>query len=495
MAAPNAQQSEIQQRIQAAGKQLLINIFSLLKTGEIHDLNNDAYIRPTEKLLENLDIVFKVERSSVTVVVYEGVAQVNSHALWLDPSTQEIVQELEQRFAQRETGGIIFPARPGEDETRRFFYYFARFRAPAEEKSQFRALQQHMQGDGINKLKLAPQPVRLDGVGQGVRGVATLWHYAKACAGLNLMFQKVPVDVKQARRLALELVDACATEQDLMLAAPLLGSAPHDAVRRAVDTAILCAGVSRGLGLSAVQSAEIVLAALLYESGAAFENPDPTEFTPAEASTTLVLRELLEAQKFGGELAHRVSVAVEHALGPSRTGPPYLVMPPAPLLATQLITVAHAWLDLVRGRDGRTATSPVEAGIALLRSPPRPVDAAVAQAFVGTVGLLPLGTVVELNNNDVGVVADVEHLRGRSTYNAETPPVAGKRKIWVERMRTPTGDVVPERQARICLGAEASDGSTWAVERTLARTGWEDVAIRALLRRPSTVVTQMGMRA
>ena len=177
----------------------------------------------------------------------------SSDLLWLDPSTQEIGQELEQWLARREAGGIIFPSRPGEDETRRFFYAFARFRAPAETKSQYKALQAHLQADGIQRLKLAPQPVRLDGVGQGIRGVATLWHYAKACAGLRMMLEKTPIDVKQARRLALELVDACATEQDLMTAAPLMGTAPHDQVRRAVDAAILCAGMSRALGQSAVQ--------------------------------------------------------------------------------------------------------------------------------------------------------------------------------------------------------------------------------------------------
>ena len=85
MAAPSAQpQGELHGRIQATGKQLLINLFSLMKTGEIHDLNNGAYQRPTEKLLEALETLFKIERQGVTAVVYEGVAQVNSHALWLD---------------------------------------------------------------------------------------------------------------------------------------------------------------------------------------------------------------------------------------------------------------------------------------------------------------------------------------------------------------------------------------------------------------------------
>lgn len=495
MAAPNLQaQSELHQRIQPAGKQLLINLFSLMKTGEIHDLNNDAYQRPAEKLIEALETMFKIERQSITVVVYEGVAQVNSHALWLDPATQETTQELEQWLARREAGGIIFPARPTEDEIRRFFFHFARFRAPADTKSQFRALAEHLTADGIQRLKLAPQPVRLEGVGQGVRGVATLWNYAKACAGLRLMLQKAPIDAKQSRRMALELVDACAAEQDLMTAAPLLGRAVHDTSRRCVDIAVLAAGTARALGLSTVQCADVCQAALLHEAGSVYENPDPVEFSTLEASTTLAVREILEAHKFTGELAQRVSVGLEHALGPTRSGPPYLAAAPAPTLDAQLVMLAGAWLDQVRGRDGRETRSPVEAGLAVLRSPPRSVDASLAQVFVATVGLLPAGTLVELQNGDVAVVSDVEHLRGRALSNAETPGVAGPRKIWVERMRTPKGEVVPERQARVALGADGPDGEDWAVKRTLRPEGWEDVVVRALLRRPTTAVMQLGLR-
>ena len=91
------------------------------------------------------------------------------------PATQEVTQELEQWLARREAGGIIFSSRPTDDEVRRFFFHFARFRAPAETKNQFGALAAHLTADGITRLKLAPQPVRLEGVGQGVRGVATLW--------------------------------------------------------------------------------------------------------------------------------------------------------------------------------------------------------------------------------------------------------------------------------------------------------------------------------
>jgi hypothetical protein len=102
--------------------------------------------------------------------------------------------------------------------------------------------------------------------------------------------------------------------------------------------------------------------------------------------------------------------------------------------------------------------------------------------------------VVELQNNDVGVVAEVDHLRGRTVYNADPAPVLRPRKIVVERMRTPQGKAVPERKARVVLGDESPDGVEWTVRRTLDPGPWRDLVIRGLIRRPSTVVAQMGLR-
>ena len=115
----------------------------------------------------------------MSFVVHEGIAQVNSHALWLDRSTLEQAQELEQYLARREAGGVIFSERPSEDQLKQFFFEFARFRPPADCENQMEALADQLKGKGVKQLMLAPQPLRLDGIGQGVRGVASLWYYSR----------------------------------------------------------------------------------------------------------------------------------------------------------------------------------------------------------------------------------------------------------------------------------------------------------------------------
>jgi hypothetical protein len=61
-------------------------------------------------------------------------------------------------------------------------------------------------------------------------------------------------------------------------------------------------------------------------------------------------------------------------------------------------------------------------------------------------------------------------------------------------MRTAKGQVIPERKARVALGTEDEKGSMWIATRTLDAAPHRDLVVRALIRRPATVIAQMGLR-
>ena len=481
-------------RIQSCGKQLILYVYSLMKTGEVHELNNEAWYRPTEKLVDALDTLIKIERQAITFIIQEGVVQVNSHALWLDSNTTEQANELEQLLARREAGGIMFLEVPPEQQVKHFFHMFARFKAPDDAEDQMAPLQDVLGKEGVTKLKLAPAPLRLQGVGQGVRGVTSLWYYAKCSAGMALTLAQAPVEVKAARRVAQELVDACATEQDFACALPLLGSDEPTPARRAVDIGIYCAATARGLGLSTIHCADLTAAGLLHVAGHAYQNPDPAAFTIPELVGSMALKQLVEGSKFGAGLGQRVAAAVESGIGADKSGPPYIVGAPDLMPSSQLVALAREYVERCRGERGHVRASPTQVALDLLEAAPAHIDPNLVKVFVATVGLLPVGTVVELMTGDLGVVVDVDHLRGRTLYRKSPPPVTGRRKVFIERMRDAKDKVVPERKARIELNAATDTGDTWTVTRVLKPDGLSDLITRALIRRPATVIAQLGLK-
>ena len=353
------------------------------------------------------------------------------------------------------------------------------------------AFQEAIVEEGITQLQLAPQPLRLDTIGQGVRGVASLWHYSKAVAGVEDLMSRRPFSVKDARRLAQELVDTATREQDLLVALALLG-AERSVARDAVDTAVLSVAVARALGMTKNQCADLGMCGMLHVVGYGYPNPDPETFDTDELGTLFGFRQLLEGSSFTPLLAQRVVGAIEWKMGRDGQGQPRLFQPPTPLVPSQLIHLIRRYLDLVRaGGDDRK--TPLAAGLQLLNTGEDDLNQSMVRTLLATIGLLPVGTVVELQNGDLAVVSEIDHLRGRKLFGQDEPPVGQSRKIFVERMRDAKGKVVAERKARVQLGDDGEAGE-WAVAKTLSAEGLEDIVVRALIRRPPTVAMQLGIR-
>ena len=136
-----------------------------------------------------------------------------------------------------------------------------RFRAAETSDDPFQTLRDILVKRGVSTIACAPRPNRLDEVGTGVRGVRSLWTYGKSVAGFQEVMERQPVEVKSARRLAQEIVDACSHEQDIMIGMSVSGGS-RTRHRLSVDTAVLCAAMGRALGMSRQASGDLSTTAL-----------------------------------------------------------------------------------------------------------------------------------------------------------------------------------------------------------------------------------------
>jgi hypothetical protein len=278
------------------------------------------------------------------------------------------------------------------------------------------------------------------------------------------------------------------------------GRAPHGLLGRCVDLAVLAPATARALGFSAVAMRRM--------------SPRPRCSTRSGPSIPTPIRRSSRRRRSRprspcGNCSKRSGSRASSQPGspsPSSTpsAPPAAARPtssaaPAPTLvsAGPRSSRVHMARPGARSRGARRPSAPGGGALPVALAPPRQVDpAAGADLRRDRRAACRSAPCSNSRITTSAIVADVEHLRGRGLYgSADTPPVAAPRKIWIERMRTPRGEVVPERQARVCLGATTPEGDDWAVRRTLSPDGWGPVVMRALLRRPSTVVMQLGLRA
>ena len=482
--------NEQREKVQSAGRNLLLYIYAMFKTGEIHDLNNDAWLRPSEKISDVLRELFKYEKRRVTFILYEGTAQINSHALWLDKSTLETTQELEQFFAQREIGGIVFREVPRADSLKEFFYEVSRFALSDSEQGPYKTLTDILVKRGISALTIAPRPNRLEQVGTGVRGVRSIWTYAKSVAAFSEIYNRKPVEVKQARRLVQEIVDACTQEQDLIVALALSGG-DRTRERLSVDVAILCVAVGRGLGLSRTLCGDLAMTGLLSEIGGAYTNERETKVDASFVFAGLTFRQLAEGSSLTHAFLNRIGVAVEWA-DPTRDEAYQLEGAPSSLPMSALIRCCRNILSKVHGLQG-PPTTVLDALSQFRETATSSVDKRALSLFALTIGFLPVGSLVKLHNNDLAVVTEIDHIRSVRAFSAVDLPLVKAKKVYVRRLVTGEGKAISERQARVCLGESAPSGE-WTVHSLLSNFGLEQYVLRGLFPNPGVVRSQLGVQ-
>ena len=480
--------NEQSEKIQAAGRNLLLYIYSMFKTGEIHDLNNDAWIRPCEKISDVLRELFKYEKRRVTFILYEGTAQVNAHALWLDKSTLETTQELEQFFAVREIGGVIFREVPKDDSLKEFFYQVARYRPTEGGDDQNKALTDLLVKRGVSALTIAPRPNRLDQVGTGVRGVKSIWTYSKSVAAFTEVYQRRPIEVRKARRLIQEIVDACTNEQDLMVGLAMIGG-ERTRERLAVDTAILCVAIGRGLGLTRKLCSDLAMAGLLSEIGGAYIGEREQNIEVDFATAELTFRQLAEGSSLTESFLNRIAVAVEWSES-LRSETYRLAGSPAQLPMSALVRTCRLFLDRIHGLKGPplTAVAAVEARAELTT----PSDKRACAILALTIGFLPVGSVVRMQNGDIGVVSEIEHIRGVRAFSSADLPLSKPKKIFVTRLIDAHNKRLTQRDTRVCLGDAAQTGE-WTVQGVLSGLGFEQHILQGLFPNPGLVRKQLGV--
>ncbi|MEZ4466001.1 MAG: hypothetical protein R3F43_16460 [bacterium] len=344
---------------------------------------------------------------------------------------------------------------------------------------------------GVEKIRMVQRPIRLEGVGRGVVGwrrsgtTPSAWRRWKTWSPGR---RWIP---KPFRRIAQELMDACAVEQDLLCGIILQGGARSPG-REAIDVGILCGSVARGLGLSAIECVELT-EAVAHGAGRAYPNPAPRVFTEAEAMGVLALRQLQDCYRVTAPLAHRVAVSLEHAIGPQGVGPrTWRGRRIRACRRSSSPSPARGWPGARRRRHAGDLAAGRPPSRCSSGRRPRWMRAGPALRRHGG----PL--------RDAGRALQ----RGRGGGGRHhRPPARAARSIGSARprvraaddlgrgMRTAEGRVVPERRARIALGADNGRAAPgWCCAPSIRRPTETSLIMRALVRRPATVVAQMGLR-
>ena len=226
------------------------------------------------------------------------------------------------------------------------------------------------------------------------------------------------LNVRKAKRLMQNAVNALVQDESTLLGLANIKNYDEAIFNHSVNVAIYAIAIGQRIGIPKKYLSHLGMAALFHDIGKTRIPKEILNKTGKLLPEELAMMrfhpifgvETVMAMKEWGELSSRMMhAAFEHHLKYDLTGYPKQTHKRKLTLTGRIIAIADFYDTLVRPRGGNRFPYVSEKilGIMLERSG-KDFDPALIKVFINMIGVFPLGTLVLLNTNEIGIVIQIQ---------------------------------------------------------------------------------------
>jgi putative nucleotidyltransferase with HDIG domain len=218
------------------------------------------------------------------------------------------------------------------------------------------------------------------------------------------------VSVQKVEKIVGGLSDALFTDKMNLLGLTVIKSYDETTFYHSVNTCILCLSLGNNLSLEKDKLSVLGAAALLHDIGKVNVPKElttkPLPLTPEEFE--MMKRHPVEGAEILSQMPgiHKLSmiVAYEHHCGYDLSGYPKLKNKERPHLFSRIVQVADSYEAGTSIRPFKGSKLPDQVLAEMIRHSGRAFDPVIMKAFVQTLSIYPVGSVVMLDSGEVAVV-------------------------------------------------------------------------------------------
>jgi len=236
------------------------------------------------------------------------------------------------------------------------------------------------------------------------RAIDTLWNMGRD------VFEKRRFDVKTVRAVVATMLLHLAEEKDLCTRLATIKSFDDYTFNHSVNVSLVSMLIGSQLGMSTEHLEVLGTAAMLHDFGKLTIPPEilhkqhaltEEEWVEIRAHPVRGAQLIIE-QEIPEDIA--VTVAFEHHAGYNGQGYPPLMPGKKQHLFSRIVAIADVYDALSSPRVYRRQLSPDGAVTHIVRGRNKDFDPLLTQVFFSVTGLYPIGTTVQLNTGEVGIV-------------------------------------------------------------------------------------------
>ena len=401
------------------GEALVIRLFAASKTLRLYDAANRATQRVLQEVMESLNSIMERE-GRIFVRSSNSFLLLNEYRIPIEPQHYGPFEYWVGELQKKEVEAIEIGSATTPEEIAAFLTEFAK---PDDGEDLFAGLEARLQAAGVHNIALTHYIERATQLTDVKRDLTAdvrqesnrVYFRTVALMGnvLRTAEEKPILQVRKAKRLTQHMVDIIQTDESMLLGLASIKNFDAYTFAHCVNVCILSMLIGDRMRLDKADVARLGVAALMHDIGKTYI---PSTILNSTGQLTNREWELMKYHTFFGvkelsrvnalrEAVDSMFVAVQHHVHFNDNGYPQRAGGWKLRLFSRIVTVADYYDAMTAWRIyQKEPITPDQALLFILQNSGEIFDPFVVKVFIHAMGLYPVGTIVELDQGEIGVV-------------------------------------------------------------------------------------------
>jgi len=398
------------------GERLINTLYHIINTARIHQDNNQL-IKDCVTQFNN--VISDFSQDAITIQIWRGRFLIQGEKLLFRRENFHIINEMSEYFSERGLSGLSFLASFVSVSPENLIAFVRILNASITQEDPPDWLNQQLEKNNFSWVEIVRKqkggPTNL-----GIQGKEKAWFaYYHALESVKEVAEKASkgiAGVRKARRLAQTIVDLVEEDSTLMLGLSTIKDYDDYTYTHSVNVALLATSLGRHLGLSQVLLEHLVVCGLFHDLGKVEISKDillkPGELSDKEweimrKHPLIGVRKILRLQAPHSIRSRIILGPFEHHLNPDMTGYPKTHFMKKMSLFGKILHIVDVYEALTSDRRYRPrAFTHNEALRRMWNEREKNFDTILLKSFIFMIGIYPIGSVVELDSGEIGLVMD-----------------------------------------------------------------------------------------
>jgi HD-GYP domain-containing protein (c-di-GMP phosphodiesterase class II) len=404
--------------LKSNGEALVIRLFAASKTLRLYDVKNRATQRVLTEVMESLGRIMERE-GRIFIRSSNEFLLLNEYRIPVEPQHYSPFEFWVGEMKKREVEAIEIGSMTSTADIGTFLSEFAKVEAGENACAQ---LEERLKTAGVESIAVtryverATQLTDVKRVRTDVRQESNRVYFRTVALMGNVLRtaeEKQLLQVRKAKRLTQHMVDIIQTDESMLLGLASIKNFDAYTFAHCVNVCILSMLIGDRMRLEKADVARLGVAALMHDIGKTYI---PSSILNSTGKLTDREWELMKYHTFFGvkelsrvnalrEVVDSMFVAVQHHVHYNDNGYPQRAGGWKLRLFSRIVTVADYYDAMTAWRIyQKEPITPDQALQFILQNSGNIFDPFVVKVFIHAMGLYPVGTIVELDRGEIGVV-------------------------------------------------------------------------------------------